>query len=128
MMHRVLFIFAALLLFTACHKTDPNKEAVAAAEQYAKLLLDGKFEEYADAHWQPERIPDSYRQQLIDNFKMFARQQQDEHRGIQEIRTANAKLQNDSAVNVFLVYCYGDSTNEEIVVPMVKRKGKWLMK
>ena len=30
--------------------------------------------------------------------------------------------------NVFLVLCFGDSVNEEIVVPMVERQGRWRMK
>jgi hypothetical protein len=30
--------------------------------------------------------------------------------------------------NVFLVLCFGGSTNEEIVVPMVERNGSWKMK
>jgi hypothetical protein len=30
--------------------------------------------------------------------------------------------------NVFLVLCFGDSVNEEIVVPMVERNGNWRMK
>ena len=30
--------------------------------------------------------------------------------------------------DVFLVLCLGDSLNEEIVVPMVHHKGRWLMR
>ena len=30
--------------------------------------------------------------------------------------------------NAFLMLCFGDSTIEEVVVPMVKHEGKWLMK
>ena len=30
--------------------------------------------------------------------------------------------------NVFMMLCFGDSTNEEIVVPMVERDGRWMMK
>jgi hypothetical protein len=38
---------------------------------------------------------------------------------------------NDSVqptANAFLMLCFGDSTIEEVVVPMVKHEGKWLMK
>jgi hypothetical protein len=27
-----------------------------------------------------------------------------------------------------LMLCYGDSTSEEVVVPMVERNGRWMMK
>ena len=77
----------------------------------------------------PERIPDSYRSQLVANAKMFIGQQNDEHRGIKKVEVVNCV--NDSAgtsAEAFLLLCFGDSTVEEVVVPMVKRDGKWLMK
>ena len=30
--------------------------------------------------------------------------------------------------SVLLMLCYGDSTTEEVVVPMVERDGRWMMK
>jgi hypothetical protein len=27
-----------------------------------------------------------------------------------------------------LMLCYGDSTTEEVVVPMIERDGRWMMK
>jgi hypothetical protein len=45
------------------------------------------------------------------------------------VRVSNAKTDTiQKYTNVFLVLCYGDSTNEEIVVPMVEREGRWRMK
>ena len=32
------------------------------------------------------------------------------------------------AAEAFLVFCFGDSLNEEVVVPMVFHKNRWLMR
>ena len=63
------------------------------------------------------------------NAKMFMWQQQREHRGIKETRIVNAEA--DTArheANVFMVFCYGDSTTEEVLVPMVENKGIWYLR
>ena len=63
------------------------------------------------------------------NLRQFMAQQEKEHHGIREVRFSNVKTDTVQKVtNVFLVLCYGDSINEEIVVPMVEREGKWRMK
>ena len=63
------------------------------------------------------------------NLRQFMAQQEEVHHGIREVRISN--VQTDTAqkvTNVFLVLCFGDSVNEEIVVPMVERQGRWRMK
>jgi hypothetical protein len=55
--------------------------------------------------------------------------QQKNHRGIREVRISNAKTDSlEKYTSVFLVLCFGDSTNEEVVVPMVEQQGRWRMK
>jgi hypothetical protein len=57
------------------------------------------------------------------------RQQEIIHRGISEVRVVIAKTDTlQKYTNVFMMLCFGDSTNEEIVVPMVERDGRWMMK
>jgi len=57
------------------------------------------------------------------------RQQENSHRGVREVRVVNAKTDSiQKYTNVFMVLCFGDSTNEEIVVPMVEQDGRWFMK
>ena len=56
-------------------------------------------------------------------------QQNRDHHGILDIRISNVTTDTVlNYTNVFLVLCYGDSVNEEIVVPMVERNGSWRMK
>ena len=82
-------------------------------------------------------IPDGYREELEANAKMFVERVKEEHHGIREVRIMNCV--NDTihiektdksvhASEAFLVFCFGDSLNEEVVVPMVFHKNRWLMR
>lgn len=123
-------ILYTLSFSVACsHAPKPDFAAANAAKEYYSLLLEGKAEAFVDNMDRQDSIPDVYREQLVANVKMFMAQQEAEHRGIRKVDVQNCI--NDSlqpAAQAFLMVCYGDSTVEEIVVPMVKRDGKWLMK
>ncbi|MCH4146801.1 MAG: hypothetical protein LKG25_07100 [Prevotella sp.] len=118
------------LALTSCHKgPTPDDVAALVAKDYYEQLLQGHYEEYVDGHYQPDSIPASYREQLIRNAKMFIAQQQEEHRGIKQLRVVEAKADTVKHVaNVFLAFSYGDSTTEEVVVPMVYQKGIWYLR
>jgi len=127
------WLFTLLLLgglaWSCGPKHNPADVAAKAAKQYYDYLLEGKFEAFVDGQYRPDSIPGSYRDQLITNMKMFMGQQQREHRGIKETRIVNAEA--DTArheANVFLVFCYGDSTIEEVLVPMVEHQGIWYLR
>ncbi len=63
------------------------------------------------------------------NAKMFVEQQQDEHKGMVKVNVLNAKADTAHHVaDVFLQVVYGDSTKEQIVVPMVEVKDAWKMR
>ena len=55
--------------------------------------------------------------------------QKNERGGIREVRIVNSSYnkKKDSA-DVLLVLSYKDRVNEEIVVPMIKKNGKWMMR
>ena len=76
-----------------------------------------------------DSLPADYRSQLIDGYTQFIAQQKANRGGINEVRISRAFT--DSTQNytsVLLMLCYGDSTTEEVVVPMVEREGRWMMK
>ena len=55
----------------------------------------------------------------------------DKHNGLNEVQVSDNVARRDTSLNLtyaFLLLCYGDSTEEEITVPMVKHDGQWLMK
>ena len=125
----VLIVSCQLLIVNCSTRPDPADVAAQTAKQYYDYLLEGKYEAFIDGQYRPDSIPGSYREQLIMNAKMFMGQQQREHRGIKETRIVNAEA--DTArheANVFMVFCYGDSTTEEVLVPRVENKGIWYLR
>ncbi len=128
-MHRLLYLFGLVLLLqlTACgHSPGPEEVAAETAKAYYEQLLHGKYDQFVDGRYFPDSIPGSYREQLIANAKMFVGEQQEQHKGISEVRIANAQADTAThTANVFLTFVYGDSTKEEVLVPMVEHRGVW---
>ena len=128
-MKKLFYFFVALLAVACSSGPDPREVAAQAAKEYYTQLLAGKYEHYVDGFYRPDSIPASYRRQLIDNAKMFVGQQKDERRGILDVRVVNAVADTvKRSANVFLIFAYGDSTSEEVVVPMVLHRGVWYMR
>ena len=128
-MKKLFYFFVALLAVACSSGPDPGEVAAQAAKEYYTQLLAGKYEHYVDGFYRPDSIPASYRRQLIDNAKMFVGQQKKERRGILDVRVVNAVADTTKrSANVFLIFAYGDSTSEEVVVPMVQHRGVWYMR
>jgi len=128
-MKKLFYFFVALLAVACSAGPAPGEVAAQAAKEYYTQLLAGKYEHYVDGFYRPDSIPASYRRQLIDNAKMFVGQQKDERRGILDVRVVNAVADTTKrSANVFLIFAYGDSTSEEVVVPMVQHRGVWYMR
>ena len=132
MFRLVLLATAVLSAAASCSDGrggDPAEVAGRTACLYYENLLHGRFAEYVDGFYRPDSIPDGYRAQLIDNARMFMAQQNDEHHGIKSVSLGRATA--DTVRNVahaFLMLSYGDSTKEEVVVPMVRVHGLWMMR
>lgn len=126
----LFFLLSVMLLFSCKEKTpDPGYYAGIAAKGYYDMLLEGRYDEFVEGQNMPHRIPEGYRQQLVLNAKMFVEQQKNEHRGMKAFQILDAKA--DTAyhiADVYLSVTYGDSTKEQIVVPMVEVEKKWKMR
>ena len=121
--------FLALLLCMAC--ANPSREELAsiAAKGYYMHLVNGEYEAFLEGKDGTDSLPDDYRDELLTCYRQFMAQQNRDHHGILDIRVSNATTDTTlNYTNVFLVLCFGDSVNEEIVVPMVERNGSWRMK
>ena len=127
---RKLPLILLIVMLAACGNASKEELASLAAKGYYDHLIRGEYEQFLEGVDQRERMADDdYRSQLLDCYEQFMAQQTTAHRGILEVRVSNAKTDTiQKYTNVFLVLCYGDSTNEEIVVPMVERNGSWRMK
>ena len=115
--------------WAAC--SNPTREELAslAARGYYQHLVDGDYDHFLEGRLMADSLPDDYRSQLNDAYAQFLAQQTNSRGGIREVRVSRAFT--DSTQNytsVLLMLCYGDSTTEEVIVPMVERDGRWMMK
>ena len=120
-----------LILLSSCKEEGPKDEDVAliTARLYYEQLTSGKVKDFLAGMYHKDSISPSYEEQLEASMKMYLKQQRDEHQGIVSVKAVKAQRAEESgAVNAFLLLSYGDSTKEEVVVPMVKRRNLWLMK
>ena len=117
------------LSIVGCSVT-PEERVSLAAQGYYEHLINGEYEQFLRGKDGLEKGTEhDYWNQLIDNCHQFIRQQEVLHRGIHEVRVVNTKTDTlQKYTNVFMMLCFGDSTNEEIIVPMVEREGRWYMR
>ena len=123
-------VLVILAILTACGSATKEELASLAAKGYYDHLIHGEYEQFYEGMDQRELTGEAeYRSQMLDNLRQFMARQEKEHHGVLEVRVSNVTTDTvQQFTNVFLVLCFGDSTNEEIVVPMVERNGSWRMK
>ena len=133
---RKFAVIVLLAVLAACGSATKEELASLAAKGYYDHLIHGEYEQFYEG-MDHRTLPDgttlstdsAYRSQMLDNLRQFMARQAQEHRGVLEVRVSNATTDTvQQLTNVFLVLCFADSTNEEIVVPMVERHGAWRMK
>ena len=133
---RKFAVIVLLAVLAACGSATKEELASLAAKGYYDHLIHGEYEQFYEGMDQ-RTLSDGttlsdeavYHSQMLDNLRQFMARQAQEHRGVLEVRVSNATTDTvQQLTNVFLVLCFADSTNEEIVVPMVERHGAWRMK
>ena len=120
---------AALALLAACKdEPKPGQLAAKAAEEAYGHLIGGRYADYLGFVAGADRLPADYREQLLANAKQFVAWQE-AHGGIDSVRALRAVA--DTAArraSVYLLLCFGDSTKEEVLVPMVGGPERWQLK
>ena len=129
---RKVFLGLAACLLLACGSGTPEEMASLAAKGYYEHLMRGEYRQFLEGKdfqaLDTIGTIDRLKEHEI-NLRQFMAQQEKAHHGIREVRISNAQTDTIQKVtNVFLVLCFGDSINEEVVVPMVERQGRWRMK
>ena len=121
----------SLVFLGAACGNGPSKEELAglAAKGYYQHLISGEYEQFVEGRLLADSLPSDYRAQLIEGYRQYVAQQQEARNGINEVRVSRAYTDSLAGyTNVLLLLCYGDSTTEEVVVPMVECDGRWKMK
>jgi len=129
---RLLYIACVFLALSACmSKGTPEEEAAKAAQSYYALLVERHVNEFLDGKLLSDSLPEDYRLQLQQVYEQYVQEMDDKHEGIREVRVSENVARRDSVLQLtyaFLILCFGDSTQEEITVPMVEQDGVWKMK
>ena len=121
----------------ACSEGTPAWQAASEARQYYSCLVDGNATGFLEGKAGVGSLPDDYCEQLLKAVERYRADVEARHGGLREVRIADSHYADggealcDTTLGVtyaFLILCYGDSTQEEITVPMVERDGRWLMK
>ena len=138
----MLFAFLFSLSLSSCKEENSNHADLAAetAKAYYDQLLNGDIAAFVDGTAMHVDVVPTYREQLETNMKMFLGQQERDHKGIKSVKKVKGTLTcptdaegqpKDTAhlsANAFLIFNYGDDTSEQVVVPMVRVNGTWMMK
>ena len=128
-MKHLLFIVLVFLALCACSSPTLEEMASLAAKGYYEHLLKGEYDKFLEGKAGSDSLPEAYRRQLLAGYKQFLSQQNSQHNGINDIRVRNARRDTIlNYTNVFLMLCFGDSTNEQVSVPMIEHNGRWRMK
>ena len=127
------FAYIAILIIIVCGAacSSPTREKLAAlaAKGYYQHLIDGDYDHFVEGRVMADSLPVDYRSQLNDAYAQFLAQQFKSRGGIREVCVSRAFTDStQNYTNVLLMLCYGDSTTEEVVVPMIERDGRWMMK
>jgi hypothetical protein len=127
LVYLVLLVFLAQ--WAACSSPTREELASLAAKGYYQHLIEGDFDHFLEGRVMADSLPDDYRSQLIDGYSQFLAQQVKARGGINEVRISRAYTDSTQQyTSVLLMLCYGDSTSEEVIVPMVEHNGRWMMK
>jgi len=127
LVYLVLLVF--LVQWAACSSPTREELASLAAKGYYQHLIEGDFDHFLEGRVMADSLPDDYRSQLIDGYSQFLAQQVKARGGINEVRISRAFTDSTQQyTSVLLMLCYGDSTSEEVIVPMVEHDGRWMMK
>ena len=112
-----------------CKQPTPEELATLAAKGYYTHLAAGEYEHFLEGKAGADSLPADYREQLLVGCKQFLVQQKERHQGIVAVSAPRAQMDSTlQQMQVFLILQYADSTQEEIVVPMVEHNGRWQMK
>lgn len=127
----LVFLAAALVSCSsdggkkAVEKSTPSEIVETAYNHYIK----GEYDMYLKCVHSYDSIPGRYFSSLVNVLKQAAENEKKERNGIVGVK-AIAENTNDKGTYsvVRLDITYGDSTKEEIAVPVVKFNGKWRLK
>ena len=120
-----------LMGLMGCSGSSSEQQAAEAAQGYYQRLLDGYPDGFLAGKAAYDQLPADYRDQLVKANEQYMKDIQQKHNGLRSVVVSPNVGRKDSTLHVvyaFLLLSYGDSTEEEVTVPMVQVDGEWKMK
>lgn len=130
-MKHLLYLFLAIVLLSCASGSSSEEAAAEAAKGYYQQLANGYAEGFLEGKAGITLQPSGYCEVLLQVCNQYIDEAKQKHKGIREVRISPNVGRRDTTLHLtyaFLMLCYGDSTQEEITVPMVEVDGMWLMK
>ena len=130
-MRRLVPLAIGLLCLTAClgqREADAHEAVRRAAEEYYACLVDGDVDGYLKGIRDYEAMSEEYRSQLRDMFAQYLHQEQTLRGGLAAARALRDTLIDSTLAQVFLEVEFGDSTREQVSLPLVLTEKGWRMK
>ena len=123
--------FMGLMGLMGCHEMSSEQQAAEAALSYYQRLLENYPDGFLAGKAGYDELPSDYRKQLVKANEQYMKDMQQKHEGLRAVSVSPSVGRTDSTLHVvyaFLLLSYGDSTQEEVVVPMVQVDGEWKMR
>ena len=114
------------VVIVSCHRRDAS--ASKATERYYGYLAKGDVDAYMRGMADYDRIPEAYREQLHKMFQQFVDFEIERRNGILSVQAVRDTVITDEQTHVFLLITYGDSTQEQVSMPLVLTEKGWRMK
>ena len=120
-----------LMGLVGCQEVSLEQQAAEAAQSYYQRLLDGYPDGSLAGKAAYDEMPADYRDQLVKANEQYMKDVEQKHNGLRSVVVSPNVGRIDSTLHVvyaFLLLSYGDSTKEEVTVPMVQVDGDWKMR
>lgn len=118
-------VLLLLLFVVACDKLDTP---CAVAEHYYTCLVKGDVDGYLRGLHDYETLSDEYRSQLRDMFLQYLDREQQLRGGIRGARAVRDTLIDSLHANVFVELQFGDDTEEQVSLPLIRTDKGWCLK
>lgn len=96
-----------------------------AAEYFYELLSKGETRKYVDNMSGVAAMDSSKYRQFVDLMDQFLQEEKELRGGILSATACREQMVEDTLAMVFLNVSFGDSTREEVMLPVVYTGGRW---
>ncbi|MEE1288359.1 MAG: hypothetical protein UHK44_07155 [Bacteroidaceae bacterium] len=129
-MKKAAYILLTLMLVLSCSEGGRDLSqfssdgARSAAEYFYELLANGQSQAYVDNMQESASMDTAKYSQFVDLMEQFLHEEKELRGGILSAR-AERDTMVDTISMVYLNVHFGDSTREEIMLPVVYTRGRW---